>query len=75
MRKTDAELIRLYDASSGNASRETSRWYLDELVRRRSDKATKAIVELTVVLTRLTITLVVLTLVSTVAAVIVAVKG
>jgi hypothetical protein len=72
MAKSDEELVAAYNVSKNNATRTTSQWYLDELSRRRTDRATDALVQLTKRLTWLTVAIAVLTAVGAAASIIAA---
>lgn len=63
---TDEQLVARFNATRANVS-VGLQWWLDELVRRRADRATDALVRLTNVLTWLTVILAVLTALSTAA--------
>jgi len=63
---TDDELIIRHDAAAANTVYGVQ-WYVDELSRRRADKATEALVRLTAVLNWLTVVVALFTAASTAA--------
>jgi hypothetical protein len=70
---SDDELIGLFDAIGGTYS-PNPQWYLDELTRRRTDRASDALKRLTRTLTKLTWLIAVLTAIGVAASLIAAFK-
>lgn len=71
---TDDQLVEIFDRDRQNIV-VGKQWYLDELTRRRADRASDAMVRLTKQLAWLTVVIAVLTALGAAASVIAAVRG
>jgi hypothetical protein len=72
---SEVDLINQYEIARASDTAHDMDWFLDEIVRRRQDRATDAMIELTGHITKLTVVLVVLTVIGTSAAIYAAVMA
>ena len=71
---TDDQLVKIFNSDRQNVT-VGKQWYLDELSRRRTDRASEALVRLTKQLARLTVLIAILTAVGAAASIVAAVRG
>jgi len=71
---TDEQLITIFNQDRQNVS-VGKQWYIDEITRRRTDRATEALVRLTRQLAALTVVIALLTAVGAAAAVVAALRS
>ena len=72
---SEFELIKQYEIARVSDTAHDMDWFLDEIVRRRQDRATDAMVRLTGHITQLTVLLVLLTVLGTCAAIYAAIRA